>query len=109
MRALALKGMRVPAVLAQLEAAAHRVGPPRLLLVVASQQRRRAQPLEAPAGQRAERGRTRSVKTTIADTGLPGSPKTSVSPGVPNQRRLARLERHAPKALLDSEIGERLP
>ena len=44
---------------------------------------------------------------TIADTGLPGSPKTSVPPRTPNHVGLPGPQRDAPEALLDAELGER--
>ncbi len=77
--------VRVPAVLAQLEAAAHGVGAARALLVVAREPGRGPQALGPPAASATSAGRTSRTKVTIAETGLPGSPKTRVSPRVPNQ------------------------
>ena len=58
---------------------------------------------------RASAGRTNRWKVTIADTGLPGSPKTrrAVGRGVPNQVGLPGPQRDAPEDLLDAELGER--
>ena len=52
-------------------------------------------------------GRAKSWKVTMADTGLPGRPKTSVPSRTPNQVGLPGLSAHAPEALLDAELGER--
>ena len=109
-RVLVAGRRRVPAVVAQLEAAADRVGAAGRLRVVP----RRGSPwtraragLGAPAS-RAIAGRTKSRKVTIAETGLPGSPKTSVpAAATPNQVGLAGLQRHPPEDLLDAERGER--
>ena len=54
-------------------------------------------------------GRTKRRKVTIAETGLPGRPKTSAPcPGDSEPGRLAGLQRHPPEDLLDAEGGKRL-
>ena len=71
----------VPAVFARVERAAHDVGAARALGVVGVERRRRA-PLartSCPACA-ASAGRANRWKVTIADTGLPGRPKTSTGP-----------------------------
>ena len=55
-------------------------------------------------------GRAKSRKVTIAETGLPGRPKTSVPPLADAEiGRLAGPQRDAPEDLLDAERGERRP
>ena len=44
---------------------------------------------------------------TTAETGLPGSPNTSVVAAAAEPGRLARLERDPPEHLLDAELGQR--
>ena len=86
MGALRAGRLDAPAVLAQLHAAAHRVGAARLLLVAARRASRRCAGAAGSAPLIAiSAGRTSSRKVTIAETGFPGRPKTSVSPWVPNQ------------------------
>ena len=48
-------------------------------------------------------GRAKSMKVTIAETGLPGRPKTSVPPRVPNHVGLPGPQGDAPEDLVDAE------
>ena len=111
MRALLLGRRRVPAVVAELEPAAHSVRAPGRLLVVARRGSRSPGAARGRARRASRRiaGRTKSMKVTIAETGLPGSPKTSAAAAACDAEpgRLARAQRHAPEDLLDAERGER--
>ena len=55
-----------------------------------------------PAARRAP-GRAKSMKVTIAETGLPGRPKTSVPSRRAEPRRPPRAQRDAPEDLVDAE------
>ena len=62
--------------------------------------RARATPCSASSA-----GRTKSSKPTSDETGLPGSPKTSVRPRTPNATGLPGPHGDAPEDLLDAELG----
>ena len=107
-RLLRLRRAREPAVVALLEPNAHHL----VALRVAPQ--RLAEPRDAPCEcpgrrpeARASAGRANRWNVTIAETGLPGRPNTSVPSRRAEPGRLPGLKPHAPEALLDAELGER--
>ena len=90
MRALWPGGLGVPAVVGRARGAAHRLLAARVALDRPGPARRVARVAAGSAPWRARSaGRANSWKVTMADTGLPGSPKASVRPpgpsAVPNQ------------------------
>ena len=105
MRALRPGRRDVPAVVARREAGSAHL----LALRVALRAARRASPRarasagSAPASRRSA-GRANRWKVTIADTGLPGRPKTSLPSRAPNQVGFPGFSAHAPEALLDAEL-----
>ncbi len=85
-RVLVARGPGVPAVVAELERAADGVGAPGRLRRSSSRIADARSTSRPPPAATRIAGRTKSRKVTIADTGLPGRPKTSVPPGAtPNQ------------------------
>jgi len=53
-------------------------------------------------------GRTKSSKVTIAETGLPGRPKTGLPPSEPKVIRLAGTHIHLPEVQLRARVDQRL-